>query len=234
MKRLLTLTALAVVALCESATAAFASGAFGLFYDPLYCDKRCGAFAIQKNAFTQVPNCCPGPCWAPGCNPTGPAALVPYGFNGPQSFGLGGFGHGNGYGGGCLDCGGSHVRKLFTKHWTRCGGGDCGVGYDGYEGGPIFDGGPIGYGAPCLNGSCPGTYSAAPPGPIAPVASDKPAVPYWTANLNAQQWPANYAQPVSYQGYQGYGYNYGYGYYPAAVPMYNPMLWQGWGYPSGQ
>ena len=210
MKRLLILTTLTVVAVSATATSAFAGGAFGLFYNPLYCDKRCGAFNIHKNAFTQVPNCCPGPCNVPGCNPNGRGGLGPCGFDGPQSFG----------------CGGFTVRAPFSKLWTRCQGGGCSVGGGehvggSWEGAPIYGGdhhapvaAPVGPGCQA-NGTC------------APGAG-KPTVPMWTANGNGQQLPA---QPVSYQNWGGYNYGYA---YPTAMPMYNPYLWQAYGYPTGQ
>jgi hypothetical protein len=230
MKRFLTLTTLAVVALGVPAGKA-AADAFGLFYCPLYCDKRCGAFVIQKNAFTQVPNCCPGPCWAPGCNPTGPQhPLGPYGFHGPQSFGVGGFAGG-------VDGGGDsyHVRRLFSKKWTRCagcGGGDGGEyvdGHGGYEGPVGFDGhagGPVGPGGPGFHaGAAPfGGYTGA---------------PYYAGNFNVPQYPMAAGQPTAYPSYgvapsmPGWG-GYGYGSYPVSMPMYNPGVWKGNGAPAGR
>lgn len=214
MKRFLILTTLAVVSLGVPAGKA-AADAFGLFYCPLYCDKRCGAFVIQKNAFTQVPNCCPGPCSAPGCNPTGPHPLGPCGFDGAQSFG----------------CGGFHVRKLFTKTWTRCQGGGCsvggecvgGYGGDGYAGPDFAPVGPVG----------PGFHaSAAPYGGYA-------GAPYYAGNFNAQPFPAagqpfsypNYGTANAYPAWGGYGYGAG---YPVSAPVYNPGAWQGNGYPTGR
>lgn len=187
MKRVLLCATLAVVASGGMATSALASGAFGLFYCPHYCDKRCGSCFVATNAFTTTAGCCPGPCapCGPACTPPTPHPLGACGGDCPGSFG----------------CGGFHYRKTHSHFWHRCKGGDCGVAsvgasehvapmYHGHPGGPAVLPGPANNVHP--TSAAPANVGV---GPMQPVAyygygmyPNVPMMPTWNA--------------------------YGYGYYP--------------------
>jgi hypothetical protein len=185
------------------------AGAFGLFYNPRYCDKRSGVCYTAGNAFTVCGGCCPtgcNPCGKPQCDAPGGCNLGNFGFDGQQSFGTGGF----------------HVRKHWSNRWQRCAGGDCGVANDGPA---VYTGGG------CAGGACPAGNGHAATTQEPPTNN---ANLFRTANRNNQQAPAQ-TLPVSYQGYYGMMptvnpmAGYGFGYNPAsAYPMYNPAMWQGY------